>query len=139
MPNCKRFLFLGSILLFIALLLTFSPMRSGTAHAAASPHTLTTTAAAPLISCYPPTIGYGSTGTWVKNLQLDLNADYRTAFSDYPYQFYPYSEASTPLKVDGIFGSDTESAVKDFQWANGLQVDGIVGPHTWLALGYCMS
>lgn len=33
-------------------------------------------------------------------------------------------------KVDGIFGSRTESAVKAFQRANGLVVDGIVGPKT---------
>lgn len=33
--------------------------------------------------------------------------------------------------VDGIFGGDTESAVKDFQGDRGLAVDGIVGPQTW--------
>lgn len=34
------------------------------------------------------------------------------------------------LFPDGIFGINTESAVKDFQKANGLKVDGIVGPAT---------
>lgn len=33
-------------------------------------------------------------------------------------------------KIDGIFGSRTSQAVKDFQRANGLDVDGVVGPKT---------
>ncbi|MEE1758943.1 serine/threonine-protein kinase [Streptomyces sp. SP18BB07] len=36
--------------------------------------------------------------------------------------------------VDGKFGKDTESAVKQFQSAKGLEVDGQVGPNTWAAL-----
>ncbi|WP_251063054.1 MULTISPECIES: serine/threonine-protein kinase [unclassified Streptomyces] len=36
--------------------------------------------------------------------------------------------------VDGDFGKDTESAVKQFQSAKGLEVDGQVGPNTWAAL-----
>jgi len=35
---------------------------------------------------------------------------------------------------DGVFGATTESAVKNFQRANGLVVDGWVGPITWAAL-----
>lgn len=37
-------------------------------------------------------------------------------------------------KVDGIFGENTEKAVKAFQKAYGLAVDGIVGPDTWASL-----
>ncbi|WP_371577541.1 protein kinase [Streptomyces sp. NBC_01314] len=36
--------------------------------------------------------------------------------------------------VDGKFGKKTESAVKQFQGAKGLEVDGQVGPDTWAAL-----
>lgn len=35
------------------------------------------------------------------------------------------------LRVDGIFGPRTDSAVRAFQRAVGLRVDGVVGPRTW--------
>ncbi len=34
-------------------------------------------------------------------------------------------------QIDGVFGPETEVAVKNFQSANQLDVDGIVGPQTW--------
>jgi peptidoglycan hydrolase-like protein with peptidoglycan-binding domain len=39
-----------------------------------------------------------------------------------------------PVAVDGIFGPNTEAAVKAFQQSNGLAADGIVGPLTWRKL-----
>jgi hypothetical protein len=38
-------------------------------------------------------------------------------------------------EVDGEFGSQTETAVKNFQKVSGIDVDGEVGPQTWAALG----
>jgi hypothetical protein len=37
-------------------------------------------------------------------------------------------------QVDGVYGPDTEAAVKRFQTNNGLEVDGIVGSQTWARL-----
>lgn len=36
--------------------------------------------------------------------------------------------------ADADFGAETEAAVRNFQRANGLEVDGICGPKTWAAL-----
>jgi len=38
------------------------------------------------------------------------------------------------IAVDGIFGEQTEIAVRNYQKAEGLQVDGIVGLATWAQL-----
>jgi peptidoglycan hydrolase-like protein with peptidoglycan-binding domain len=37
-------------------------------------------------------------------------------------------------EIDGVFGDQTEAAVRACQEANGLPADGIVGPQTWAAL-----
>ena len=66
--------------------------------------------------------GYTSEGTQVKTVQRLLNA-----------MGYKGSDGKS-LTVDGIFGSNTEYAVKRFQSANGLTADGIVGPATWRKL-----
>lgn len=65
---------------------------------------------------------YGSTGNEVKQIQTKLK------------QWGYYNG-----KVDGIFGSQTLSAVKKFQSKNGLKVDGIVGSQTLSALGISSS
>lgn len=43
-------------------------------------------------------------------------------------------DGAMTARVDGIFGTTTESAVRTFQAAQGLTVDGRVGQHTWAAL-----
>ena len=65
-----------------------------------------------------PTLRKGDQGSAVEQLQTLLNADKRYG----------------GLKVDGIFGTDTQSSVRAFQGDHGLKPDGIVGPKTWNAL-----
>lgn len=40
-------------------------------------------------------------------------------------------QRAVDVKPDGIFGPNTEKAVKKYQKRHGLSVDGIVGPDTW--------
>ena len=131
----KLLVLLGSV--FLLCTLVFTGASSSQAFAASTKAHATQAAASPNVSC-PPQIGYGNTGTWVRWAQDSLNTQYgASTFTNSPYNFYPYSEANTPLKEDGIFGIDTENATRDFQYAHHLLVDGIIGPHTWHALGWC--
>ena len=65
---------------------------------------------------------YGSSGEEVKQIQTKLKN-------------WGYYKGN----IDGIFGSQTLQAVKDFQKKNGLTVDGIVGEKTLAALGISSS
>jgi peptidoglycan hydrolase-like protein with peptidoglycan-binding domain len=42
-----------------------------------------------------------------------------------------------PGPIDGIFGPRTDEATRTFQTGHGLDVDGIIGPHTWTHLMNC--
>lgn len=61
-------------------------------------------------------LSYGSQGSDVTELQKLLNQN------------------GYKLDTDGIFGKQTQEAVKQYQQKNGLSVDGIVGNNTWGAL-----
>ena len=70
-----------------------------------------------------PTLRRGSTGPMVKNLQARLNVWLTTP-----------PRSGPTLTVDGVFGQNTESAVRAFERERSLIVDGAVGPQTWGAL-----
>lgn len=59
-------------------------------------------------------------------------ADVRSA-KDRLFALGCYDAKITAIK-SSTFGSDTVAAVKKFQTANGLQVDGVIGALTWAAL-----
>lgn len=64
-----------------------------------------------------PTVQSGSTGEAVTRLQRALTA-----------------ALGRTVAIDGVFGSGTAQAVRDYQSSRGLGADGIVGPATWGAL-----
>lgn len=82
--------------------------------ASLAPRYLNQAAAQPM-----PTLYWGSSGSDVAEVQRILR--------DWGYY---------DGQVDGQFGNDTAQAVRYFQSANGLAVDGVVGPATWAGLGY---
>ena len=64
-----------------------------------------------------PTLQSGSTGEAVRRLQRALTA-----------------ALGRTVGIDGVFGTQTGQAVRDYQSSRGLGVDGIVGAQTWGAL-----
>jgi len=65
-----------------------------------------------------PLLRWGARGPAVATLQSRLNA-----------------AGFNPGPIDGVFGPQTQAAVRAFQASRGLVADGIVGPRTWGALG----
>lgn len=65
---------------------------------------------------------FGSSGSEVKQIQQKLKE-------------WGYYKGN----VDGVYGSQTQQAVKNFQKANGLKVDGIAGEKTLAAIGISSS
>ncbi|CAH0226652.1 N-acetylmuramoyl-L-alanine amidase CwlM [Peribacillus simplex] len=63
-----------------------------------------------------PTLRKGSRSSYVRDLQQSLK--------DVKYN----------VGVDGIFGTQTQNVVREFQVEHNLASDGIVGPLTWAAL-----
>lgn len=78
-----------------------------------APSPVAATPAAPTSPTSITVLRYGSTGSSVRVVQERLGG----------------------LTVDGSFGPATLAKVKAFQQSKRLQVDGVVGPKTWSALG----
>lgn len=68
---------------------------------------------APKTDSTSPILRFGARGTQVKDVQKQLKA-----------------AGVFPHAIDGVFGIQTQSAVRRFQQQQGLVVDGIVGPQT---------
>ncbi len=85
----------------------FQSSRGLTADGVAGPATF---------SALVSTVRQGSTGPAVQALQVQL------------------VKHGSSLSTDGDFGPATDSAVRSFQSAHGLGVDGVVGPATWQEL-----
>jgi peptidoglycan hydrolase-like protein with peptidoglycan-binding domain len=69
----------------------------------------------------------GTLSPWPEVQQGDRNHPIRTLQ-------YLLRARGHSVAVDGIFGPQTDAAVRAFQREKGLGVDGIVGPLTWGAL-----
>jgi peptidoglycan hydrolase-like protein with peptidoglycan-binding domain len=68
------------------------------------------------------TVRRGSTGNAVRGVQVE-------------FQFRNLSgDPAQGLQVDGVFGPKTDAAVRGFQDALDIAVDGVVGAVTWRAL-----
>ena len=81
-----------------------------------SPFTLPASAGSPAPAPAWPTVAQGQSGNQVRAVQYLLDAH------------------GASVTVDGAFGSATTTAVRSFQSARGLTVDGTVGTATWQAL-----
>jgi len=68
-------------------------------------------------------IGNGNVGNDVRTLQIRLNR----ISANFP-------AIPKVVLTDGVFGDDTEAAVREFQRVFGLSVDGIVGKSTWYSV-----
>lgn len=85
-------------------------------------NSLTGAASAPSApSTSQPTLRSGDRGGAVSSLQQQLNA------------------AGASLRVDGVFGGSTLSAVRSLQSSAGLRADGVAGAKTWNALSSGVS
>lgn len=105
MPSVRRTIVLAALTCGIAA----APAVLTTAQATAAPRA----AAAPKAANWP-VVKKGNKGGRVRAIQYLLN-----------------QQINAKLKVDGIFGTSTQNAVKSFQKKKKLPADGQVGPMTW--------
>lgn len=99
---------------------TVQPSQNNSPSTITLPSTPSTDGTSPLSQYSPnqaPILRVGSQGQAVKDVQALLSQQglYRNA-------------------PDGVYGSQTQAAVRQFQQSQNLPVDGIVGPQTWGAM-----
>jgi hypothetical protein len=101
---------------------TPQPVTSPTVPPAPKSTAAATTNTTPTATAPNQTLSPGATGAEVKNLQESLTA-----------------LGYNPGKADGTYGPSTQAAVAEFQKANGLTADGVVGPATLAKLQQALS
>lgn len=84
--------------------------------AIASTVLVTSSAFASFTAAQYPTVRSGSTGGFVEVVQANM---------------WSSGYMSTVGNIDGIYGTKTITAVKDYQNRQGITADGITGPATW--------
>lgn len=62
-----------------------------------------------------------------------LGTEHKRRFLQYCLNVFGYN-----LAIDGIIGTNSTNAIKDFQARHGLVVDGLVGKNTWSCIKSCM-
>jgi peptidoglycan hydrolase-like protein with peptidoglycan-binding domain len=111
MRNLQRF---GLALLAGATVVTTALATGGAAGAATAAPTAATAVAVKTATLTWPVVALGAKGERVIAIQYLLN-----------------QQIGAHLAIDGVFGKNTEAAVKAFQKKFKLAVDGKVGPATW--------
>lgn len=101
---------------------TAPPVTTPTVPPAPKTTAAATTNTTPTATAPSQTLSPGATGSEVKNLQNSLTA-----------------LGYNPGKADGSYGPSTQAAVAEFQKANGLTADGVVGPATLAKLQQALS
>ena len=74
-------------------------------------------------------------GEGCKLLLLWGSTDATTGNEVSRWQTFLLAQGNDPQGIDGIFGANTDAATRAFQTAEGITVDGIVGPETFGAAG----
>lgn len=111
----------------VALSATLAIGVTGAIVGAAAPSAFAASSADCHFTSAQPELKDGSRGTAVMQAQCELNFAYVQQFHN------------GNLVEDGIFGSKTLAAVKDFQTCEGIAVDGIIGPKTWADLNFWVN
>lgn len=99
---------------------TVQPSQNISPSTNTQPSTPSTNTTSPITQYSPnqaPLLTVGSQGQAVKDVQAFLREQ----------GLYNYAP-------DGIYGSQTQAAVRQFQQSQNLSVDGIIGPQTWGAM-----
>src|SRR5207248_3106066 len=110
----------------------------GLAESGASTATATAAGAEPAATTEEHTIALseGSEGRQVELLQRALgNVKVDGIFGPETEAAVRAFQSSAGLAVDGVVGPETEAAVRRLQARHGLSVNGVVGPATWNVIG----